>query len=70
VGTDVEPFDGAVIGGNRNADDSDEHLIQTLRTCRLEVLVERGLDGAIGQVSVCMKRVTVIQLRSAFCICH
>ena len=51
--TDVESFDnGAVVGGNRNADDSDEHLIQTLRTCRLEVLVERGLDGAIGQVSV------------------
>jgi hypothetical protein len=42
----------AVVGGNRNANDSDEHLLKTLRTCRLEVLVERGLDAAIGQVSI------------------
>lgn len=39
-----------VVGGNRDADDTDEYLKETLRTCRLEVLVERGLDGAIGQV--------------------
>ena len=45
-------IDNAVIGGNRDANDSDEHLLQTLRTCRLEVLVERGLDGAIGQASM------------------
>ena len=42
----------AVVGGNRNANDSDEHLLKTLLTCRLEVLVERGLDAAIGQVSI------------------
>ena len=49
-------FDGTVrenlVGGNRNAEaDTDEYLLETLRTCRLEVLVERGLDGTIGQLS-------------------
>ena len=44
--------DDAVVGGNRNANDSDEHLLQTLRTCRLDILVERGLDAAIGQVRI------------------
>jgi len=48
-------LDGTVrenlVGGNRDADDTDEYLKETLRTCRLEVLVERGLDGAIGQLS-------------------
>lgn len=49
-------FDGTVrenlIGGNRNANDTDEYLLETLRTCRLAVLVERGLDGTIGQVTM------------------
>jgi ABC-type multidrug transport system fused ATPase/permease subunit len=49
-------FDGTVrenlVGGNRNAEgDTDEYLLETLRTCRLSVLVERGLDGSIGQLS-------------------
>ena len=48
-------FDGTVrenlIGGNRQAGDSDEYLLETLRTCRLAVLAERGLDGTMGQLS-------------------
>ena len=48
-------FDGTVrenlLGDNRNANDTDEYLLETLRTCRLAVLVERGLDGTIGQLS-------------------
>ncbi len=49
-------FDGTVrenlVGGNHNASDyTDDYLLDTLRTCRLAVLAQRGLDGAIGQLS-------------------
>lgn len=48
-------FDGTVrenlIGGNRVQDDSDSHLLKVLTSCRLEVLVERGLEGLMGKLS-------------------
>lgn len=40
-----------LVGDNRNVNDTDEYLMETLRTCRLAVLVARGLDGTIGQLS-------------------
>ena len=49
-------FEGSVrenlVGGNKqNGDDTDESLLQTLRTCRLEVLADRSLDDALGVLS-------------------
>jgi ABC-type multidrug transport system fused ATPase/permease subunit len=53
-------FEGTVrenlIGGNRRTvvskgDGSDDYLLETLNTCRLSNLVERGLDGTMGQLS-------------------
>lgn len=41
-----------LIGGNRNADENDDaFLLGTLKTCRLGVLVEKGLEGTIGKLS-------------------
>ena len=42
-----------LIGGNRKnvTGDTDDYLLETLATCRLTNLVERGLDGTIGQLS-------------------
>jgi len=48
-------FNGTVrenlIGGNRNSDEPDEFLLSVLKTCRLDVLAERGLDGTVGTLS-------------------
>ena len=51
-------FDGTIrenlIGGNRidaSQGGDDSSLLETLRTCRLGVLAERGLDGTLGQLS-------------------
>jgi ABC-type multidrug transport system fused ATPase/permease subunit len=40
-----------LIGGNRASDDTDEFLLEVLRSCRLQVLTERGLDGLLGKMS-------------------
>jgi ABC-type multidrug transport system fused ATPase/permease subunit len=43
-----------LLGGNRQPAGeccSDEYLLQTLVTCRLSELAERGLDGTMGQLS-------------------
>ena len=49
-------FEGTVrdnlVGGNPNKEEgNDDFLLSTLRTCRLEVLADRGLDGSIGSLS-------------------
>ena len=49
-------FEGSIrenlVGGNmQTSDDTDESLLGTLRTCRLEVLAERGLDETLGVLS-------------------
>lgn len=41
-----------LIGGNQDSDSSDdEDLLGVLRSCRLRVLVERGLDALMGKLS-------------------
>lgn len=40
-----------LLGGNRASDHSDDFLLSTLRTCRLGVLVDRGLEGTLGTLS-------------------
>jgi hypothetical protein len=37
-----------LIGGNQASADPDDFLLGTLRSCRLAVLADRGLDGTMG----------------------
>ena len=40
-----------LIGGNEVRDSSDASLLNVLRSCRLQSLAERGLDGLMGKLS-------------------
>ena len=52
-----------LVGGNtQSSDGTDEFLLQTLRTCRLEVLADRGLDETLGVLSDGQKQVRSDQI--------